>query len=91
MTNLRIWVVEKIDEWDGQVNTSVELFISYDEAREYMESELEAEHCFIDDVKDAIRCGNEDCSIIDEETFFYCYDALNFNAITITLKEMEVN
>ena len=34
--------------------------------------------------------GNEDCTIIETEKSFYCYDAINFNGKTINVYETEV-
>lgn len=87
---MKIWIVEIIDEWDGQVDTQIALYDSKEKAIKQMEQWKEDDWQFINDVKEIIKDGNEDCTITEEETYFYCYDALNFDSKTITITEQEV-
>lgn len=87
---MKVWVVEKIDEWDGQVDTKVALFDSKEKAIKCMGNWKDDDHHFICDVESIIADGNEDSYITDEETYFYCYDAINYDALTITIKEMDI-
>lgn len=87
---MKIWVVEKIDEWDGQVDTQTALFDSKEKAIKQMEQWKDDDWQFINDVKEIIKDGNEDSNIIEDELYFYCYDGLNFDAKTIAITEMEV-
>lgn len=87
---MKIWVVEKIDEWDGQVDTQTALYDSKEKAIKCMQQWKEDDWQFINDVKEIIKDGNEDCTVTEEETYFYCYDAINFDAKTITITEQEV-
>lgn len=87
---MKVWVVEKIDEWDGQVDTQTALFDSKEKAIKQMEQWKDDDWQFINDVKEIIKDGNLDCELFDEELYFYCYDGYNFDAKTITIKEMEV-
>lgn len=87
---MKVWVVEKIDEWDGQVDTKVEIFDSKEKAIKCMQDWKDNDHHFICDVQSVMSSGNKDSYIIDEETYFYCYDALNFDALTITITEKEI-
>ena len=87
---MKVWVVEKIDEWDGQVDTQTALFDSKEKAIRQMNQWKKDDHQFINDVIEIIADGNTDSDIIDEELYFYCYDGLNFDAKTITIHETEV-
>lgn len=87
---MKVWVVEKIDEWDGQVDTQTALFDSKEKAVRQMNQWKDDDYQFIGDVREIIKDGNEDSNIIDEELYFYCYDSLNFDAKTISITEMEV-
>ena len=87
---MKVWVVEKIDEWDGQVDTQTALYDSKEKAIKCMEKWKEDDWQFINDVKEIIKDGNEDCIITEEKTYFYCYDAINFDAKTINVYETEV-
>ena len=82
---MKVWVVEKMDEWDGQVDTQIALYDSKEKAIKCMEQWKEDDWQFINDVKEIIKDGNEDCTIIEEEKYFYCFDAK-----TITMTQMEV-
>ena len=87
---MKVWVVEKIDEWDGQVDTQTALYDSKEKAIKQMEQWKEDDFKFIDDVREIIKDGNLDSHIDEEELYFYCYDGLNFDAKTISIHEMEV-
>ena len=87
---MKVWVVEKIDEWSGQVDTQTALFDSKEKAIKQMEQWKDDDFKFIDDIKELIKDGNEDCNIIEDETSFYCYDGINFDSKTITVYETEV-
>ena len=87
---MKVWVVEKIDEWDGQVDTQTALYDSKEKAIKQMEQWKEDDHQFINDVRELIEDGNADCEFDEEELYFYCYDGLNFDAKTITIHETEV-
>ena len=87
---MKVWVVDMIDEWDGQVDTHIALYDSKEKAIKQLEQWKEDDWQFINDVKELIKDGNEDCIITEEETCFYCYDAMNFDAKTINVYETEV-
>ena len=87
---MKVWVVEKIDEWSGIVDTQTALFDSKEKAIKQMEQWKADDSKFIDDIKEIIKDGNEDCTIIETEKSFYCYDAINFNGKTINVYETEV-
>ena len=87
---MKVWVVEKIDEWDGQVDTQTALYDSKEKAIKCMEQWKADDSNFIDDVREIIKDGNMDSHIDEEELYFYCYDGLNFDAKTIIITEKEV-
>ena len=87
---MKVWVVEKIDEWDGQVDTQTALYDSKEKAIKQMEQWKDDDYKFIEDVKELIKDGNEDCLFDEKELSFYCYDGLNFDSKTIIITEMEV-
>ena len=87
---MKVWVVDMIDEWDGQVDTHIALYDSKEKAIKQMEQWKNDDFKFIDDVRELIKDGNEDCTIIEEETFFFFFDAMNFDAKTIKVYETEV-
>lgn len=87
---MKVWVVEKIDEWSGQVDTQTALFDSKEKAIKQMEQWKEDDWQFINDIRELIKDGNEDCTIIETEKSFYCYDGINFDGKTINVYETEV-
>ena len=87
---MKVWVVEKIDEWDGQVDTQTALYDSKEKAIKQMEQWKEDDHQFINDVKELIKDGSIDCEFDEEELYFYCYNGYRFDSKTITIHETEV-
>ena len=87
---MKVWVVEKIDEWSGKVDTQIALYDSKEKAIKQMEQWKDDDFKFIDDVRELIKDGNEDCTVIETETSFYCYDSINFDGKTINVYETEV-
>ena len=87
---MKVFVVEKIDEYDGQVNTDFKVFDTLKKAQTQKMVWLEEEQNFIDDIESFIKDGNKDCILESEKNYFYAYDSYNFDALTITINEIEV-
>lgn len=87
---MKVWVVEQVDEWCGNIDTKIALYDSKEKAIKCMQQWKDDDSKFIDDIRELIKDGNEDCSIIEEKTSFYCYDGINFDSKTIVITEQEV-
>lgn len=90
MKGKKIWVLEKLDEYDGQANTNIKLFETREKAEEGMNEMIRNEKPFIDEVREMLSDGNMDCQIQKTNTYMYVYDGINFNALTISIREVEV-
>ena len=82
---MKIYIVEEIYEYDGQVDTECEAFDTFEKAKKCKENW--ADNNFVDDIKRDIENGNLDSHIENSDTDFYAYDGINFEAQTITIYE----
>lgn len=87
---MEVYVVDKIDVWGGQHNVEYKVFDSLEKARQCMKIWKDDDYQFIDDVTELIKDGNNDCTLIEDEDYFYCYDGLNFDSKEITIEKREV-
>jgi len=85
-----VWVVEKIEEYDGAVDTKIKIFKNKEDAIKQKEEWKEKDYFFINDVKSDIDNECYDSRIDDDELYFYAYDSFNFDSLTIDIREMEV-
>lgn len=87
---MKVYVVELLFEYDGQVDTEYEIFDSLDKAKQCMDDwKFDYKH-FIEDIQTDIDNGSEDCVIENKENYFYAYDSFNFETLTINIKEKEI-
>ena len=86
----KVYVVEQIWEYDGQVDTKIEVFSNLDKAKEQKQKWIDDARHFIEDIQSYIDNGNIDSHIDNEEKYFYAYDSLNFEALTIVIEEKEI-
>ena len=86
----KVYVVELLFEYDGQVDTEYEIFDSLDKAKQCMDDWKFAYKHFIEDIQTDIDNGSEDCVIENKENYFYAYDSFNFETLTINIKEKEI-
>ena len=88
----KVYVLEEIWEYDGQVETKVKLFSTFEKAQEEF-NKLKVNN-FVEDIQRDIDNGNEDSHIDEdkknEELYFYAYDSFNFEALTITVDVKEI-
>ncbi len=87
---MKVYVVEMVDEYDGQVDTKVRVFGTLEKAKQYKQEIIDGANHFVKDIQTDIDNGSLDSTIENEEMYFYAYDSFNFDALTITIKEMEV-
>ena len=87
---MKVYVVETIYHYDGQVDTNIVVFDTFEKAKKYKQVEIDKANHFIEDIKRDIDDGNEDSIIEDKETYFYAYDSYNFDEYTISINEREV-
>lgn len=85
---MKIHIVEEIYEFDGQVDTRCEAFDTLEKAKECKENW--SDNNFVDDIKRDIEYGKLDSHIENDDTYFYAYDSINFEAQTITIYEKDL-
>ena len=87
---MKVYVVETIYHYDGQVDTNIVVFNTFEKAKKYKQVGIDKANHFIEDIKRDIDDGNEDSIIEDKETYFYAYDSYTFDEYTISINEREV-
>lgn len=80
---MEVYVVEKITEIDGTIDTNVRVFTTLENAIKCKEDMQN--NNFVEDVKKSIDDGNVDNFIHDGNNYFCCYDAYTFEELTITI------
>lgn len=87
----KVWVIEKVSEFSGSVDSEVKVFRHKEDAIKQKEKWKEEDSQFIDDIQEDINI-NENCgsTIEDEELYFYAYDGFNFESVLFNITEMEV-
>lgn len=86
----KVYVVEQIWEYDGQVDTNIEVFSDLEKAKEQKQKWIDDAGHFIEDIQSYIDDGNLDSHIDNGETYFYAYDSLSFEALTIVIEEKDI-
>ena len=86
----KVYVVEQIWEYDGQVDTKIEVFSNLDKAKEQKQKWIDDAGHFIEDIQSCIDNGDIDSHIDNEQDYFYAYDGINYEALTIGIYEKEI-
>ena len=86
----KVYVVEQIWEYDGQVDTSIEVFSNLEKAKKQKQKWIDGARHFIEDIQSCIDNGDIDSHIDNEENYFYAYDGINYDALTIAIEEKEI-
>ena len=87
---MKVWTVQEIENWNGQVSTKLKLFKNKETALECMKVWKELHDGFIRDVEEAVKSEDSDFVIMEREDYFYCYDGINFDSYEIIIDNMEV-
>lgn len=85
-----IYVIEVIEEFDGNIETQIFLFDTQEKAQEHKQKIIDDFSHFIEDIRENIKEGFEDCEIIDNPFYFYCYNALNFDRLTVAITKNQI-